>query len=215
MCVMAALRRGRPSRPVLTVAGIHAAALQLVDEQGAAGLTMSRLAEQLGVQAASLYHHVPDKASVWEGIRHLVVSEMDWSGFAEQPWDLALGVWARSYRAAFIRHVNTMPVLYTAPVAEPLTYRMYQVVCVGLAEGGWPETSLAEVLSAVEYLIAGSVLDHEALGEMFGLAAELGAPLLAASIRSRSQVAVADRAFDLALDGLLIGLRAELARLQA
>jgi AcrR family transcriptional regulator len=215
MCAMATLRRGRPSRPVLSVAGIHAAALELVDEQGAPALTMNRLAERLGVQAASLYHHVADKAAVWEGIRHLVVTEMTWTVFVDQPWDVAVGVWARSYRAAFIRHVNTVPVLFTAPVAEPLTYEMYQAVCQGLADGGWPEESLAEVLSTVEYLIAGSVLDHEALGEMFGRAAELGAPLLAASIRSRSQVAVADRAFDLAIEGLLIGLRAELVRRSA
>src|SRR5437764_10081553 len=37
------------------------AALQLLDEVGLDGLTMRRLAERLGIRAASLYRHVRDK----------------------------------------------------------------------------------------------------------------------------------------------------------
>ena len=43
---------------------IVAAARQILDHQGADGLTMRRLAEAVGIRAPSLYRHFPDKAAV-------------------------------------------------------------------------------------------------------------------------------------------------------
>jgi AcrR family transcriptional regulator len=40
------------------------AARELLEQEGAEGLTMRRLAEQLGIRAPSLYKHVPDKATL-------------------------------------------------------------------------------------------------------------------------------------------------------
>jgi AcrR family transcriptional regulator len=48
-------------RAQLDRAQVVRAALALVDEVGLDGLTMRRLAERLGIQAASLYKHVKDK----------------------------------------------------------------------------------------------------------------------------------------------------------
>jgi TetR/AcrR family tetracycline transcriptional repressor len=48
----------------LTVGMIVAEALDLIAECGVAGLTMSGLAERLGVRTPSLYHHVRDKAAL-------------------------------------------------------------------------------------------------------------------------------------------------------
>jgi AcrR family transcriptional regulator len=43
---------------------IMTTARQLLEEHGAEGLTMRRLAERLGIRAPSLYKHFPDKAAV-------------------------------------------------------------------------------------------------------------------------------------------------------
>src|SRR5919197_3575765 len=48
-------------RPSVTREQVVREALALLDEVGFDGLTMRRLAERLGVQAASLYNHVRDK----------------------------------------------------------------------------------------------------------------------------------------------------------
>jgi AcrR family transcriptional regulator len=40
------------------------AARELLEQDGAEGLTMRRLAERLGIRAPSLYKHVPDKATL-------------------------------------------------------------------------------------------------------------------------------------------------------
>ena len=54
-------RAGHPKRRQLDQGHVVSAALALLDEVGLDELTMRRLAERLGVKAASLYRHVRDK----------------------------------------------------------------------------------------------------------------------------------------------------------
>ncbi|WP_255355826.1 TetR family transcriptional regulator, partial [Frankia sp. CpI1-P] len=42
--------------------------MRLADERGLAGLTMRRLAAELGVEAMSLYNHVANKRDLLDGI---------------------------------------------------------------------------------------------------------------------------------------------------
>lgn len=53
-----------------------AAAVALVDRDGLDGLSMRRLAGELGVEAMSLYHHVRDKADVLDAVVGAVLDEM-------------------------------------------------------------------------------------------------------------------------------------------
>jgi len=54
-----------------------AAAVAIADADGIASLTMRRLAQELGVEAMSLYHHVANKDEVLDGITDLVVAEIE------------------------------------------------------------------------------------------------------------------------------------------
>jgi AcrR family transcriptional regulator len=53
------------------------AGVAIADAEGIASLTMRRLAQELGVEAMSLYHHVANKDEVLDGITDLVVAEID------------------------------------------------------------------------------------------------------------------------------------------
>jgi AcrR family transcriptional regulator len=53
------------------------AAVGLADEGGIAALTMRRLAQELGVEAMSLYHHVADKGEVLNGMVEVIVGEIN------------------------------------------------------------------------------------------------------------------------------------------
>ena len=67
------LRRDAPGRrTALTVDGIVAAAIEVLDEGGMAGLSMRRVAQRLGTGAASLYAHVSGREELLE----LVVDEL-------------------------------------------------------------------------------------------------------------------------------------------
>lgn len=55
---------------------VLSAAVNLADREGLAALTMRKLAEDLGVEAMSLYHHVANKEEILDGVVELVVEEI-------------------------------------------------------------------------------------------------------------------------------------------
>lgn len=58
----------RNSRQPLTKDVLFERALRIVDAEGLEALTMRRLASEVGVEAASLYHHVPNKDALLDGV---------------------------------------------------------------------------------------------------------------------------------------------------
>ncbi|MFC7479378.1 TetR/AcrR family transcriptional regulator [Luedemannella flava] len=55
---------------------VLAAAVALADAEGVPALTMRRLAKDLGVEAMSLYHHLPGKDALLDGLVESVVGEI-------------------------------------------------------------------------------------------------------------------------------------------
>lgn len=58
----------RKPRQPLTKDVLFESALRIVDAEGLDALTMRRLASEVGVEAASLYHHVPNKDALLDGV---------------------------------------------------------------------------------------------------------------------------------------------------
>src|SRR5262245_65387866 len=56
---------------------VFRAAVRVADRDGIAALTMRKLAQELGVEAMSLYHHAADKDEVLDGMVDVVVSEIN------------------------------------------------------------------------------------------------------------------------------------------
>src|ERR1700733_15362696 len=65
---------GRP--PITSRAEVLEAARRIVDEQGLERLTMRRLGAELGVDPMTIYHHVPDKAALFDGLIERVLAEI-------------------------------------------------------------------------------------------------------------------------------------------
>jgi AcrR family transcriptional regulator len=64
------------TRTPLTRERVLRAAVALADERGIEALTMRTLGTELGVEAMSLYNHVPNKDGVLDGLVELVVGEI-------------------------------------------------------------------------------------------------------------------------------------------
>jgi AcrR family transcriptional regulator len=56
---------------------VFQAAVKLADAHGIEALTMRRLAEELGAEAMSLYHHVANKEQVLDGVVEVVAGEIN------------------------------------------------------------------------------------------------------------------------------------------
>jgi AcrR family transcriptional regulator len=110
----------RPGRAPLSRQRVLAAALGYVDEHGLDGLTMHKLAAELGVGDMSLYNHVRNKDDLLTGIGDLVWAEIA-TGIPpagdDASWLRALGY---AIRDAPRRHPRALPaVIARAGVFPP------------------------------------------------------------------------------------------------
>ncbi len=207
-------RRGRPPAAVLSRSGITAAAMALVDAHGPRSLTMSALADRLGVAPSALYNHVATKDELLGWLQDHVNAHVDVSSFAEQPWRDAVALWARSYRGAYAQHPALVPLIATARVAgAPHTVAMYEHVAAGLTAGGWPQDLVADAVVALESFVLGSALDVSAPGDIFEPGdLEPVAPALSAASAARTADDPALAAFELGLAAMVDGLASRVER---
>lgn len=83
----------------LTADEIFATALGIVDAEGLEALSMRRLAKEVGVEAASLYHHVPGKDALIDGMLLQMRSEIRLPDPLPTDWkELYAAIFAEYYR---------------------------------------------------------------------------------------------------------------------
>lgn len=94
----------------LTRERVLEAAVALADREGLPALTMRRLAAELGVEAMSLYHHVPNKEALLDGVVEVVVEEINAAvGVHDRPeptrdWKADLRESVLTARQVLLRH---------------------------------------------------------------------------------------------------------------
>ncbi|TMR07377.1 TetR family transcriptional regulator [Actinomadura soli] len=119
------------------------AAVALADRDGLGSLTMRRLAQEVGVEAMSLYHHVANKEAVFDGIVEVILGEiMAAVEHAEAPpperdWQAALRAQILAARDVFLRHRWAPQVLESRSTTSPLVIAYYDHVVAVLRAGGF------------------------------------------------------------------------------
>lgn len=74
-------------------------ALAIADADGLEALTMRRLASEVGVEAASLYHHIPNKEALLDGVLVRMRSEIRLPDPIPEDWkDLMEAIWSEYSR---------------------------------------------------------------------------------------------------------------------
>jgi AcrR family transcriptional regulator len=97
-------RRQRPARTPLTRDAIVNAALQVLDREGAAGLSMRRVADELGTGPASLYWHIANKDELVNLMIDRVASQVPLPDPDPERWQEQLKEWLVGVRGVFDRH---------------------------------------------------------------------------------------------------------------
>jgi AcrR family transcriptional regulator len=115
-------KRTRADRAGLSREHVLDAALDLVDRDGAGALSMRRLGAELGVEAMTLYHYLPNKDALLDGIVERVMAQAE-TRLADGPWDRALTAYARSLRAVLLRHPGAAQLVASRPAVTPETLR--------------------------------------------------------------------------------------------
>jgi AcrR family transcriptional regulator len=96
--------RARPARAPLSQDAIVHAALRVLDREGSAGLSMRRVAEELGTGPASLYWHVANKDALINLIIDQVAGEVALPEPDPDRWQEQLREWLLGVRRVFERH---------------------------------------------------------------------------------------------------------------
>ncbi|MEU8776936.1 TetR/AcrR family transcriptional regulator [Streptomyces sp. NPDC048606] len=137
-------------------------AVALADEGGVAALTIRALAARLGVKPMSLYHHVPNKEAILDGIVDAVFAEIELP--PEGPdWRAALSRRAHSARAVLARHPWATAVLESRAHPGPATLRHHDAVLGVLKRGGFPYALAAHAYSLLDSYVYGFALTEAAL----------------------------------------------------
>ncbi|WP_458687321.1 TetR/AcrR family transcriptional regulator [Nocardia tengchongensis] len=148
----------RPAQP-LSRARILDAAIRVADRGGAEAITMRRVAQELGVEAMSLYHHVPNKDAMLDGVVDAVFTAIELPSPAAD-WRDALRTRANSARAVLSRHTWALGLLDSRRTPGPATLRHHDAVLGVLRTAGFTLPLAAHAVSLLDSYIGGYVLQE-------------------------------------------------------
>lgn len=140
--------RHRKERAPLTRERILRAAIDFADREGIAALTMRKLADGLGVEAMSLYHHLPNKEAILDGMVDIAFSEITVP--QEVGWKEAMRLRAHSAREVLLRHRWAIGLLESRTNPGQETLRHHDAVLGVLHRAGFSTELAAHAFSALD-----------------------------------------------------------------
>jgi len=155
-----ARRSGKVTREV-----VLATALEIIDRDGAEGLSMRRLARALDRDPMILYRHAPNKAALLDGVVEVVLAQLKVDP-ADPDWAAQLRTVARDYRQLALAHPHVVPLLVTRPLATPLalrppgTLRPLEDVLTLLTRAGFSGPDALHIYRALFGFLHGHVLNE-------------------------------------------------------
>jgi AcrR family transcriptional regulator len=149
----------------ITREAVLAAALQIIDRDGADALTMRRLARALDRDPMILYRHAPNKAALLDGVAETVLAQLHVDP-ADPDWAAQLREAARRYRALALAHPHVVPLIVTRPLATPLglrpagTLRPLEDILALLTRAGFSGPGALHIYRALFGFLHGHILDE-------------------------------------------------------
>ncbi|MCC3274496.1 MULTISPECIES: TetR/AcrR family transcriptional regulator C-terminal domain-containing protein [unclassified Arthrobacter] len=141
------------------------AALELVDAEGLAALTMRSLAQKLGCDPMSIYRYAKNRAALLDGVAETVMNELDI--FPDDPdWQAQLRRNAHNVRFLALKHPHTVPLLVTRPLSIPLglrplgTLRPLEEILALLTRAGFTPADALHVYRAYYGFVYGHILNE-------------------------------------------------------
>jgi AcrR family transcriptional regulator len=134
-------------------------ALIVADHDGLEAVTMRRLARELGVEAASLYHHVNGKNQILDGLVDAVAAEIE-RPMLSTDWRAAISERAHNTRAVLHRHPWAVSLMASRTSPGPATLGLLETGIRCFREGGFSVLEAAHAISVVDSYVHGFVLQE-------------------------------------------------------
>ena len=149
-------------REPLSTERVLGAAVALAARDGIESLTMRKLADDLGVTAMSLYHHVPNKDELLDGMVGIVFSEIELPS-TDVDWKTAMRQRAISTREVLNRHPWAVGLMESRATPGPASLRLHDAVLGCLREGGFSIELAIQAYSVQDAYIYGFALQEKTL----------------------------------------------------
>jgi AcrR family transcriptional regulator len=133
------------------------AAVELLDQHGMEGLSMRRLGAAVGVEAMSLYNHVPSKGALLDGIHERILLSLappanarTWQSFARHQ--------AHALHKALLAHPHAIPLFATRPAATPAAIERLDRYLEVLMRAGFKPMDALSIVQLVSQLVVGHAM---------------------------------------------------------
>jgi len=144
-------------KPGLSRDAILDAAIGLLDRDGLAALSMRKLGAALGVEAMSLYNHVPSKDSLLDGIHERILLSLEPPASARS-WQAFVRHQANALHRALLAHPNAIPLFATRPAATPAAIERLDRYLEVLLRAGFKPLDALSVVQLVAQLVVGHAM---------------------------------------------------------
>jgi AcrR family transcriptional regulator len=154
--------RARGGQPSLSREQIVRVAIELLDAEGTAGLSMRRLGTRLDAGATSLYWHVANKEELLELAVDEVLGEIYVPEAGDAPWRVSVSTFANGVRAALLRHPWVIGLLGTKPTLGPNAMRLGDRLIAVLTAAGFTGWTMSHVSALIHGHAIGSATTEAA-----------------------------------------------------
>ncbi|MEZ5376743.1 MAG: TetR/AcrR family transcriptional regulator [Acidimicrobiales bacterium] len=152
-------------------------AIALADQIGIEALTIRKLAEAIDVKPMTIYHHLPNKEAIIDGMVDRVFSEIELPP-VDLDWRAAIGVRCHSMRAVLARHPWASPLMETRTTPGVATLQHHDAVIGCFRRAGFSWVLVGHAFAIIDAFMFGFALQESTLpatdgDEMSELAASI------------------------------------------
>lgn len=151
--------KATPREPVTKDRAVQVA-VSLADAGGLESLSMRKLAQELGIEAMSLYYHVKNKDDLIDGMVDVVFSEIVLPS-PDDGWKSAMRERAESARAVLARHPWAIALMRSTPGAATLKHLDATIGC--LRGAGFSPAMAGHAMSLLDSYVDGFALQEASL----------------------------------------------------
>ena len=149
-------------RRPLSSARIVGAAAAVADRGGVAAVSMRSVGRELGVEAMSLYHHVPGKEALLDALTDWVFAQIELPD-ADVPWRESISAHADSARQVLTAHPWSLTLVETRSAPGPAVLSRHDALIGCLRRSGFSVLLASHATSVIDAYVYGFALTERNL----------------------------------------------------
>ena len=149
-------RPRRGPKPSLSGEQVVTTAIRVADREGLGGLSMRRLADELGITAMSLYGYVPSKAELLDVMADRAYGEITVPLDPAMPWQGRLAALAERHWAVLLSHPWLLQIAASRPLLGPNMTAFYDAELAAVDGLGLTDVDMDLIASLVDDYVRGN-----------------------------------------------------------